>query len=438
MKNEVITGECIDITREGFGVVKVGSFPYFLKNVLIGEQVKFVVTLLKKNFGYGKPLEYLSLSPERVHPRCPLFPQCGGCQLQQMSSNEQARFKETLVKRMFYRNADMTIDVKPIKAMDKPWNYRNKVMIPFQDNPYKAGFYRVNSHDIIDMDVCEIQSDVQNRLYAYLKPKLKDLMRQFPVRTLMMREAMATKQFMLVFVLWKRCEIPKILLKDILETFPEMTSIQLCFNTEEGNTLLTRDTAVVYGEEFIEDVLLGLTYQISMHSFYQINPIQTEILYQTAIDYAQIKPEDTVLDLYCGIGTIGSTIAKQTGAKVIGIEVVPEAIEDARNNAKRNGLENIEFICADARKGAQHFAEAKQTIDVIVVDPPRKGCDRETLDAIIAMKPRTLVYVSCDPATLARDVRLLVDGGFRVEEVQPVDMFPQTKHVECITLLTRK
>lgn len=437
-KNEIVRGTCIDYSIDGLGILKVDGFSLFVKNLMVGEEAEVIVTALKKNYGFAHMKTLIKASLERVIPICPLFPRCGGCQIQHFSSQAQAHFKENSVKGCFQRIAGRDIEPLPILSMDDPFAYRNKVIIPVSDHPYKTGFYRINSHDIIDMETCYIQSESQNKVYQWLKAHLEEYLKEFPVRYLMMREGYYSCQLMIVFVVWKDCEMPEELLEQLTVAFPVIRSVQLCINDDESNKVLNGPMRVVYGNDVIEDTLLGLTYQISAHSFYQINPKQTERLYQTAIDFGHVKATDTVLDLYCGIGTIGSTIAKQTGAKVIGVEIVPQAIEDAKRNAAANHLDNITFICSDAQTSAGEFARSNEKIDIIFVDPPRKGCDESTLQSIISMNPRTVVYVSCDPATLARDVKVLEGGGYHLEVVQPVDMFPQTKHVECITLLIRK
>ncbi len=438
-KNDKVIGECIDYTHEGLGVVKIDGFALFVKNMCIGDKGEIVVTLVKKSHGYGRLLSLIESSDERVEPLCSIYKQCGGCQIQHLKYEKQLSFKQRHVESVIKRIGKIDAKVLDIKGMEFPYHYRNKVQIPFgkdKNGKLVSGFYRQNTNEIIDLNTCYIQSDLSNEVYLDTKSFIqKHYMDQ--VRHVLIKHGFHTGQIMVVLI------VRDLSLKHINEYVAYITekyecvkSIILNLNTREDNVILGEKEKVVFGTKTIEDRLMGFTFNISSKSFYQVNPIQTKVLYETAIEFAQLKPEDTLVDLYCGIGTIGMCMSLYV-KKVIGIEVVSQAVEDAKVNAKKNNISNIEFMCGDASQQANKILASKQKIDVVVVDPPRKGCDLNTIETIVKMNPSRIVYVSCDPATLARDLSLFKDRGYETIKIQPVDMFAHSVHVENVVLLHR-
>ncbi len=438
-KNDRIIGVCEGYTFDGHGVVKVDGFPLFVKGILRGEEAEVIVTKLKKTYGFGKYVRLLKPSKERVEPTCPVAKQCGGCQLQHMSLAEQRFFKKQKVEDLMRRMANVSIPVEDVMSMQEPYFYRNKGQVPVQvqNKQVMTGFYRIHSNEIIDMEECQIQSKVINDAVKVMRA----LLAKYPVasyfRHLLIKHAFKSGEVMVVFIVKQR-DIPKIkeVANELVSSIPNIKGVILNVNTRSDNVILGDKEYLLYGSEHILDSIHDLSFQISSKSFYQVNPIQTEVLYGKVLEYADLKGTETVIDLYCGVGTISMFLA-QKAKSVIGIEIVPEAIEDAQINASLNGIENITFVCSDAATYAAKVSEEKKKVDVIVVDPPRKGCDMVTLESIAKMEPEKLIYVSCDPATLARDMKVLETLGFEAKIIQPVDMFPHTYHVECVVLMTR-
>ncbi|MFC2949518.1 23S rRNA (uracil(1939)-C(5))-methyltransferase RlmD [Virgibacillus sediminis] len=449
-KNEKLTLTFEDLTHEGNGVAKVDGYPLFVPYGLPGEEAEVKVVKANKNFGFGKLIEVKQSSDQRVEPPCNVFYKCGGCQLQHMSYDLQLEMKQNQVKNVMKKIAHLDhVPVHPTIGMEDPWRYRNKVQIPVGENDGEliTGFYRMRSHEIIkDMETCVIQDELNDRsvhavrrianrlgIEAYDEKKDKGVLRHIMVRT-----GRETNETMIVLIT-RTEELPyeKELIREMTETFPHVKSIVHNINKQRTNVILGRKTKIIWGEEYIHDTIGDIKFAISPKSFYQINPQQTDMLYQKALDYAQVNNEDTVIDAYCGIGTISLFLA-QRAKKVYGIEVVPQAIEDAKKNAQLNGITNVEFHVGQAETVMPEWKRQGLNPDVIVVDPPRKGCEVDFLQAMIDMEPNRIVYVSCNPSTLARDLRILEDGGYETKEVQPVDMFPQTNHVECVALLEKK
>ena len=448
-KNDEITIQFEDLTHEGHGVGKLEGYPLFVPYGLPGEEAVVKVVKVNKNFGYGKLLEVKRPSPDRVEPPCDVFYKCGGCQIQHMSYDLQLQMKQNQVKNVMRKIAHMEhVPVHATLGMDDPWRYRNKVAIPVGENDGEliTGFYRMRSHDIIkDMDTCVVQDEVNDRLVeavrriasslgisAYDEEKHTGVLRHIMVRT-----GRQTNEAMIV-IITRTAELPhqEELVKELTETYPTIKSIIHNVNDRRTNVIMGRKSKVLWGEEYIYDTIGDIRFAISAHSFYQINPPQTKVLYEKALEYAAITKNDVVVDAYCGIGTISLFMA-QKAKKVYGVEVVPEAISDAKMNAKINGITNTEFVVGQAEKVMPWWKAQGLRPDVIVVDPPRKGCEVEFLEAMIGMQPKRIVYVSCNPSTLARDLRILEDGGYETKEVQPVDMFPQSMHVELVALMSR-
>ncbi|MEJ8767504.1 23S rRNA (uracil(1939)-C(5))-methyltransferase RlmD [Oceanobacillus sp. HCA-5259] len=446
-KNEYVTLTFEDLTHEGNGVGKVGGYPLFVPNGLPGEEAVVKVIKVNKNFGFGKLIELKSTSEERVDPTCHVH--CGGCQLQHMSYNLQLQMKQNQVQNVMKKIGHLEhVLVHPIIGMDNPFHYRNKVQIPVgeKDGKLITGYYQKRSHRIVeDLDTCSSQAEEINEIL----PEVKNIANRIGIeaydeenhrgvlRHIMLRTGYATKEIMLVLVT-KSNKLPgkEMLIQELTEKFPNIKSIVQNINEQRTNLILGKKTKVLWGEEYIHDKIGDLTFAISAKSFYQVNPVQTKVLYDKALEYAKIDENDVVIDAYCGIGTISLFLA-QKAKKVYGVEVVPEAIQDAKANAKLNDMDNVEFVVGQAEKVMPEWKREGLDPDVIVVDPPRKGCAPEFLEAMIEMEPKRIVYVSCNPSTLARDLRILEDGGYRTIEVQPVDMFPNTPHVECVALMSR-
>lgn len=435
-----------DLTHDGSGVAKVEGYPLFIPGALPGEQVEVKVGKTLKNYGFAKLLNIIEASPQRVEPPCPVFWDCGGCQMQHLSYEGQLIQKQKQVRDVMERIAKLPdVPVLPVKGMDNPWRYRNKSQIPFgeQNGRIVSGFYKSRTHQIVDTDVCIIQSEEADELMATLKREMLILgMDAYNERThkgmlrhLIVRKGKATGEIMVVLVTSKRKFPEREAVVEMIKRFvPEVTSIMHNVNSEKTNVIFGNETSCLYGKSFIIDSIGDIDFEISARSFYQVNPEQTEVLYGQALEYAQLTGRETVIDAYCGIGTISLFLAQQA-KEVYGVEIVPQAIEDAKRNAELNDIDNAHFEAGPAEEVIPKWYEQGKRFDVLVVDPPRKGCDEKLLQTILTYKPKRVVYVSCNPGTLARDLRILEDGGYKTQEVQPVDMFPQSSHVECVALI---
>ncbi|WP_270573447.1 23S rRNA (uracil(1939)-C(5))-methyltransferase RlmD [Bacillus glycinifermentans] len=450
-KNEYYDVVFEDLTHEGAGVAKVDGFPVFVPNALPDEKAKIKVTRVKKGFAFGRLIDLKEESRFRTKAPCPIYKQCGGCQLQHINYEGQLLYKQKQVKDVLERIGKLDLSrvtVHPTLGMEDPWNYRNKAQVPVgtREGGLVAGFYQQRSHEIIDMNKCLIQQSENDRVVQAIKEicnrygiKAYDEERHKGwLRHIMVRYGAATGEMMVVFIT-KTNDFPhkNAIMKEITASFPHVKSIVQNINPKKTNVIFGDDTTVIWGEEYIYDTIGDIKFAISARSFYQVNPEQTKVLYDKALEYAELNGEETVIDAYCGIGTISLFLAKQA-KKVYGVEIVPEAIEDAKRNAELNGIENAEFEVGEAEVVIPKWYEEGISADTLVVDPPRKGCDEALLRTILEMKPKRVVYVSCNPGTLARDLRVLEDGGYATLEVQPVDMFPHTSHVECVAKLVLK
>ncbi|NBK97392.1 MAG: 23S rRNA (uracil(1939)-C(5))-methyltransferase RlmD [Erysipelotrichia bacterium] len=437
-KNERLIGVCVDYTHEGLGIVKANEFTFFVKNVIVGEEIAFVITKLNKRYGYGKCTEILKPSKARVQPFCEYYGKCGGCQLQHMSYEEQLRFKKQLVQNNLRNIGGLEVEVLDTLASKELQAYRNKAQFPMRlDHGNVAmGFYRIHSNDIIDMKRCAIQSDLINEIMNATRNFLQVHTFDDVFRHLLIKHAFYSDEVMVVFIA-KQSEIKglSLLVESLVNAFPQIKSVVLNVNQRKDNVILGDEEHLLYGKETIVDSLDDLQFMIVSKSFYQVNPIQTKVLYETALSFANIDTQDRVIDLYCGVGTISLFLARKA-KQVIGIEIVDAAIANAKQNAKMNGIHNVEFVCSDAASYANKLAKEQCEVDVVLVDPPRKGCDQLTLDSICVMNPKRIVYVSCNPATLARDLKYLVEQGYVCCKVQPCDMFPNSFHVECVVLMS--
>lgn len=448
-KNEKIRVTIEDLTHDGAGVAKVEGYPLFIPGTLPGETVDVHVLKTLKKYGFAKLVNIVEPSPSRVKPPCHVFPTCGGCQLQHLSYESQLIQKRKSVRDVMDRIAKLPdMPVHEVKGMNDPWRYRNKSQIPFdtENDRVITGFYKARTHHIVDTDVCLIQTKEADELMTMLKYKLQQLgietydehTHKGMLRHVIIRKARQTGQVMVVLVTrHKKFPQKDAVVELIQQQLPNVTSIMQNVNTANTNVIMGNEMVNLYGADVIIDRIGDTEFEISARSFYQINPVQTEVLYQQALDYADLTGNETVVDAYCGIGTISLFLAKQAKA-VYGVEIVPQAIEDAKRNAELNNITNAHFEAGPAEEIIPNwYAQGKQ-FDVLVVDPPRKGCDEKLLETILTYKPKKIVYVSCNPGTLARDLRILEDGGYCTREVQPVDMFPHSSHVECVALIELK
>ena len=458
-KNDIFDLEITDMGVDGEGIGRFEGMTFFVKDALIGDKIRARATKLKKNYGYARVEEIVSPSAFRVEPKCPHHRRCGGCQVQALSYEKQLEFKQEKVRGNLIRIGGFSeeeVDAKmlPVIGMEDPFRYRNKAQFPVgmdKEGNLVTGFYAARTHSIIPVEDCllgveenapilETVKDwmISNNVSAYDETTGKGLLRH-----VLIRFGFKTKEIMVCLIINGRTLPAQADLISRLEKMEGMTSISININTKNTNVILGDVTECIWGQAYITDYLGDVAYHISPQSFYQVNPVQTEKLYGTALEYADLTGEEYVWDLYCGIGTISLFLA-QKAKKVYGVEIVPQAIEDAKNNAKLNGMENAEFFVGKAEEVLPEFYEKLQegdamlTPDVIVVDPPRKGCDTACLDTMLKMQPKRIVYVSCDSATLARDLRILCDGGYDLEKIRAVDQFPHTGHIETVVKLIKR
>lgn len=438
-KNDIVQGTCIDYTNEGLGIVKIDGFPVFVKNLLIGEEAEIQIMKVTAHLGYGRVVKRISTSKDRTEPCCTSYRLCGGCHLQHMSYEHQMKFKTDRVKNCFERIAKLNVHVEDCLGMSDPWKYRNKVQIPVQEDNGKAilGFYRSHSHDIVEYEECLVQSDLQNQVTVYLRERLAYAPCLKHLRHVLVKHALISDEAMAVLIVKKDHPEWMMIARDLVQKFPQIKTVVLNFNERNDNVILGEKEKVLVGSGVIREKLKNLSFGISSKSFYQINPYQTEVLYSKALEFAQLTGNEEVVDVYCGTGTIG-LFASSSAKHVTGIEIVKEAVEDAKRNAQYNGLTNADFICSDAGAATETLFKQGIAPDVVIVDPPRKGLDQKTIESCTGMNPQRIVYVSCDPATCARDCAIFETLNYHVEKVQPVDMFPHTHHVECVVLLQRK
>ena len=449
-KNDLVTLEIEDCGIDGEGIGKADGFTVFVKDAVIGDTVTAKIIKAKKNYGYGRLMEVLKPSPYRVEPKCEFARQCGGCQLQALSYDQQLVFKTNKVKGHLERIGGFTdIPMEPIIGMDELFHYRNKAQFPVgrnKEGKIVTGFYAGRTHNIIENRDCALgvaeNKEVLDRVIAHMEKygiePYNEATGKGLVRHVLIRYGYFTKEVMVCLIL-NGNKIPKEeqLVKSLCE-IPGMTSITINVNKKHSNVILGEEIRLLWGQEYITDRIGDISYQISPLSFYQVNPMQTQKLYAKALEYADLHGQETVWDLYCGIGTISLFLA-QKAKFVRGVEIVPAAIENAKENAKLNGLENTEFFVGKAEEVLpREYKKNGVYADVIVVDPPRKGCDETLLETMIEMNPERIVYVSCDSATLARDLKYLCARGYELRKVCPVDQFGMTVHVETVVLLSHK
>ena len=449
-KNNLVTLEIEDCGIDGEGIGKADGFTVFVKDAVIGDTVTAKIIKAKKNYGYGRLMEVLKPSPYRVEPKCEFARQCGGCQLQALSYDQQLVFKTNKVKGHLERIGGFTdIPMEPIIGMDELFHYRNKAQFPVgrnKEGKIVTGFYAGRTHNIIENRDCALgvveNKEVLDRVIAHMEKygiePYNEATGKGLVRHVLIRYGYFTKEVMVCLIL-NGNKIPKeeLLVKSLCE-IPGMTSITINVNKKRSNVILGEEICLLWGQEYITDRIGDISYQISPLSFYQVNPMQTQKLYAKALEYADLHGQETVWDLYCGIGTISLFLA-QKAKFVRGVEIVPAAIENAKENAKLNGLENTEFFVGKAEEVLpREYKKNGVYADVIVVDPPRKGCDETLLETMVEMNPERIVYVSCDSATLARDLKYLCERGYELRKVCPVDQFGMTVHVETVVLLSQQ
>jgi len=494
-KNQILTVEIVDITSEGEGIGKIDGYPFFVKDAVIGDVAQIRVVRAKKNYAYARLEKVITPSPFRVEPACSFHKQCGGCQIQAMSYNRQLEFKASKVKNNLVRiggfdEEQITELMEPIVGMDEPFHYRNKAQYPVgidkEGNPV-AGFYAGRTHNIIANTDCSLgfseNKEILEIILSYMKkhhvPAYDEVTGKGLLRHVLIRKGYYSGEIMVCLVIncgekksgagkeGKGASAEKIHVKSnralsflpaqeelisALTQVAGMTSISVSLNTEKTNVIMGEKIYTIWGEDVIHDTIhmrdvknnfasmgdvsgKGIEFSISPLSFYQVNPIQVEKLYSLALSYAGLTGKETVWDLYCGIGTISLFLARDA-KQIYGVEVIPQAIEDAKKNAIHNSIHNAEFFVGKAEEVLpRKYEEEGISADVIVVDPPRKGCDEACLATMLKMKPDRIVYVSCDSATLARDLRVLCDGGYELRRVRAVDMFPMTVHVESVILM---
>ena len=448
-KNKEYIVEIIDNGYEGEGIAKIEGFTIFIPNSIKGEKVKILIVKVLKSHAFGKIIEILKKSPNRVETDCTTYKRCGGCDLRHIKYEETLKMKQNAVQSLVSKTLKTKIEVQNTLGMEKPYNYRNKAQYPVgmdKEGKPVIGVFANRTHEIIPIKECLIQNKksqelakfilnfiIENKISIYDEKTLKGL-----IRHIVTKIGIRTNEIMCIIVInGKTIPKEKELVSKITEKFPEVKTIVKNINMKNTNVIMGKENINLYGDGYIKDKLGEYTFKISPHSFYQVNPIQAEKLYNLAVESAKISKNDTVFDLYCGIGTISLFIAKYA-KKVIGIEIVEEAVADAKENAKINGVENAEFIAGDVEVILDKLINADGIIpDIIMVDPPRKGLDNKSIENILKIAPKKVIYISCNPATLVRDLSKL-EEKYEIDMIKPVDLFPFSKHCEVLTTLELK
>jgi len=446
-KNTVHPLDITGYTAEGMGVARLDGRVVFVPGTIRGERWQVRLEKVNKNVAWGRGVELLAASPERIEADCPLSGKCGGCQFRHMTYEEELFAKRQRVADALERVGGVHLELPPVLGAETPERYRNKVQFPISNRNWAGlniGYYRGRSHDILNVQDCMLQPELVTRMKSTFHTRAQELhitgydeisgdgyLRHLYFRTNSRGEALCC-----IIINGDRLPRADELVATLRERHPELVGIVLNINKKDTNVILGDRYETLWGQDWLEETLCGITFRLSVPSFFQINRAQTQRLYGVAVDFAGLTGKELVLDLYCGIGTISLAMAKKAG-KVIGAEIVPPAIEDAKGNAERNGIKNAEFFCGDAGAVAKKLADEGLRPDVICVDPPRKGLGPEVPEILASMVPERIVYVSCDPATLARDVKRLEELGYRATKAQAVDLFPRTAHVETVVLLER-
>ena len=448
MKFDNVTGKCVDLSFEGKGVVKLSYGTVFVDGLFPGEEAEIEILYKRAGSYFGKVYRLIKKSPDRIQPKCGVCTACGGCQLQQLAYPAQLEYKTKKVADAFRRNKIENIEVLPCISMENPYEYRNKIQVPIGRDPHGhivSGFYRSGTHKIIPVDKCWIENGKASKIIS----EIKNLMKEFhyapydeDTRTGLIRHVLIRTSFhyneIMVTLVTNKDEFKgkNNFVKELAKRCPEIKSIIQNINTRDTNVILGEKERVLFGPASIKDSILGVDFLISSKSFFQVNPVQVENLYKTAINFANLKENECIFDAYCGIGTISLCASKHV-SKVVGAEIVKEAIVDAKKNAKLNNISNAEFICGDAGEVLENLIAQGQKFSTVFVDPPRKGLDEKFINKLLELAPEKVVYVSCDPETLVRDVKILLEK-YKIQSVQPVDMFPMTFHVETVVSLSLK
>lgn len=448
-KNKEYIVDIVDIGQGGVGIGKYEGFTVFVDGGLVQDKIKVKITKSKKNYAVGDMIEIIEKSPFRVARKCSEnLRQCGGCQIQELDYQKQLDIKANEVKQVISRIGKLDdVVIHDTLGMEHPFRYRNKAQFPIQkkDNMPVIGFYKKKSHDLISTDECIIQHEVNDKIIKIIKTYIRaynvsiydEKTHKGLLRHVVTKVGFTTGEVMIVLVAnGKKLPYLKELASVLKENIPGFKTLVVNVNTQKTNVILGKENIVAYGDGMIRDYIGELVFEISPLSFFQVNPLQTEVLYNKALEYANLGENDTVFDIYCGIGTISLFLA-QKAKKVYGIEIVEDAIKDAKRNAKINNMDNVEFYVGKAEEVVPKMYKEGKRANVVVVDPPRKGCDEKVLDTIISMQPDRVVYVSCNPSTLARDLAYLNERGYKCHEIQPVDMFPHSVHVENVAWLSK-
>lgn len=442
-KNDDLEVNISDIGYEGEGIAKIDGYTTFVKGGLKGEKVKIKMLKVNKDYGFAKLVEVLEKSEERDEPICNVFGKCGGCSLQHINYEAQLNYKTNTVRNTLKKALGYDVEVEKTIGMGIPYNYRNKAQYPVVDD--KIGFFAGRTHALIENEKCYIQNETSDKLakdtFKILKKynisSYNEKSGKGCLRHIITRIGIHTGELMLILVTnEKNIKHKEEIVRELTKEYPTLKSIIQNINMQNTNVILGNECITLYGQGYITDILGEYKFKISPLSFYQVNPVQTEILYNIAKEYANLQGTETVFDLYSGIGTISIFIA-DNAKKVYGVEVVEQAVFDAKENAEINEIRNVEFIQGEAEVIVPEMYKEGKKADVVFVDPPRKGCDEKLLETIKEMKAQKVVYISCNPATLARDLKYLTDNGYEIKKVQPVDMFPQTSHVENVVLLEK-
>lgn len=452
-KNDIVTLEITALTNEGSGVGHYtdGSsdgrgMAVFVPLTAVGDVVSCRILKVLKSYAYGKIEEIVTHSADRIQNDCPAYSKCGGCCFRHISYEAELRAKEGFVRDAFGRIGGLSPELLPIRGSEQTEGYRNKLQTPVAKQDFRAvcGFYSERSHRVVPVEKCALQPELFAQITKFVTEQADRLRisvyneekHEGVLRHIFLRRGHYSGEVCLCLVARRRVPEFDRLAKSAAERFPEITGVVLNINRERTNVILGEEERVLYGRAEISDTMCGVRVEISPKSFYQVNTPAAEALYRQAAEFAQPEGK-TLLDLYCGAGTIGLSMAK-SAKHVIGAEIVPQAVENARSNAERNGIKNAEFICADAGQAAKRLEQTGEKPEVILLDPPRKGCDEATLTACAAMSPERIVMISCNPATAARDCKRLSELGYSVQRVRPFDLFPRTSHVECVALLTKQ
>ncbi len=447
-KNDKIELEIVGMTLQGDGIARLGGVPVFVPATCPGDMIRAHILKVKANCAFGKCAELLSPGPQRIDPQCEAFPRCGGCAFRHIGYAAELNIKQHETGEILRRIGGINLELEPICGVDQPERYRNKAMLPVHIDAQgvaRAGYYARHSHRVVHSSDCRLQPEIFKRMAdivcewaqetacsIYDEAAHKGLLRH-----IYLRQSQNGAQALACLVI-NGSTIPQAdrLIARLRLVCPNLRGVLLNHNTDRTNVVLGAKNTILWGEEYITERLCGLEFTLSPQSFFQVNPAQAERLYHIAAEYAGLQGHERVLDLYCGTGTIGLTMAHSC-AELIGVESVSQAVEDARRNAARNGIANAQFLCMDARQAATRLANDGWQPDVVLIDPPRKGCEASLLQIIADMAPDRIVYISCDPATLARDLAILKTLGYQAQRIKPVDMFPRTGHVESVVLMSR-